>query len=129
MLEVANFYKCYRAFVRGKVESIQAEKETANPQEHEEEAARYFQLALRYAIAGSEPLILVVMGGVGTGKSTIAKWLASDLDWPLFSSDETRKILAGVPLTQRTPSELRAKIYSARMTQKLIGSFWKTGLP
>ena len=29
MLKVANFYKCYRAFVRGKVESIQAtEKET-----------------------------------------------------------------------------------------------------
>jgi hypothetical protein len=32
MLKVANFYKCYRAFVRGKVESIQAtEKETADP--------------------------------------------------------------------------------------------------
>jgi hypothetical protein len=119
MLKVANFYKCYRAFVRGKVESIQAtEKETANPQEHEEEAARYFELALRYAIAGSEPLILVVMGGVGTGKSTIAKRLASQLDWPLFSSDETRKTLAGISPTQRAPSELRAKIYSARMTQK-----------
>src|SRR5256886_11992231 len=111
MLKVANFYKCYRAFVRGKVESIQAtEKETANPQEHEEEATCYFQLALWYAITGSEPLILVVMGGVGTGKSTIAKRLASELDWPLFSSDETRKALAGVPLPQRTPSELRAKI-------------------
>ena len=32
MLKVANFYKCYRAFVRGKVETIQAtEKETTNP--------------------------------------------------------------------------------------------------
>ena len=32
MLRIANFYKCYRAFVRGKVESIQAtEKETTNP--------------------------------------------------------------------------------------------------
>jgi uncharacterized protein len=126
MLKITNFYKCYRAFVRGKVESIQAtEKETTNPQEHEKQAARYFRLALRYAIGGSEPLILVVMGGVGTGKSTIAKRLASELNWPVFSSDEIRKTIAGVPLTQRSPPELRAKLYSAQMTRrtyrKLIG--------
>src|SRR5947199_2338080 len=91
MLRIANFYKCYRAFVRGKVESIQArEKETTNRQGHEKQAARYFRLAFRYTIVGSEPLILVVMGRVGTGKSTIAKRLASELDWPVFSSDETR---------------------------------------
>ena len=124
--KIANFYKCYRAFVRGKVESIQAtEKRTTNPQEHEKQAARYFRLALRYAIGGSEPLILVVMGGVGTGKSTIAKRLASELNWPVFSSDEIRKTIAGVPLTQRSPPELRAKLYSAQMTRrtyrKLIG--------
>jgi aminoglycoside phosphotransferase family enzyme/predicted kinase len=126
ILRVANFYKCYRAFVRGKVESIQAtEKETTNPRDHERQAARYFRLALRYAIAGSEPLILAVIGRVGTGKSTIAKQLAGELNWPVFSSDEIRKTLAAVPLTKRTPPELRAKIYSARMTQqtyrKLLG--------
>jgi uncharacterized protein len=119
MLKVANFYKCYRAFVRGKVETIQAtEKEATNPQEHERQAARYFRLALHYAIVGSEPLILVVMGGVGTGKSTIAKRLASEFEWPVFSSDEIRKRVAGVPLTQRTPPELRAKVYSAQMTRQ-----------
>jgi aminoglycoside phosphotransferase family enzyme/predicted kinase len=126
MPKIANFYKCYRAFVRGKVESIQATgKETTNPQEHEKQAARYFRLALRYAIGGPEPLILVVMGGVGTGKSTIARRLASELNWPVFSSDEIRKTIAGVPLTQRSPPELRAKLYSAQMTRrtyrKLIG--------
>ena len=128
MLKIANFYKCYRAFVRGKVESIQAtEKETTNSGEHQKQAARYFRLALRYGIAGAEPFILVVMGRVGTGKSTIAKRLASELDWPVFSSDETRKTLTGVPLTQRTPSELRAKIYSARMTQKTYGKLLEDG--
>jgi aminoglycoside phosphotransferase family enzyme/predicted kinase len=128
MLKVANFYKCYRAFVRGKVESIQAtEKETTNSEEHQKQAARYFRLALGYAIASAEALILVVMGRVATGKSTIAKRLASELDWPVFSSDETRKTLTGVPLTQRTPSELRAKIYSARMTQKTYGKLLESG--
>ena len=129
MLKVANFYKCYRAFVRGKVETIQAtEKETTNRQEHEKQAARYFRLALRYAIAGSEPLILVVMGRVGTGKSTIAKRLAGELDWPVFSSDEIRKTLAGVPLTQRTPPELRNKIYSPQMTRQTYRKLIKDGL-
>ena len=129
MLKVANFYKCYRAFVRGKVASIQAtEKETTNSGEHEKQAVRYFRLALGYAIAGAEPSIVVVMGRVGTGKSTIAKRLASELDWRVFSSDETRKTIAGVPLTQRTPSELRANIYSARMTQETYRKLLKDGL-
>jgi len=129
MPKVANFYKCYRAFVRGKVESIQAiEKETTNSGEHQKQAARYFRLALGYAVGGAEPSILVVMGRVGTGKSTIAKRLASELDWPVFSSDETRKTLTGVPLTQRTPSELRAKIYSARITQQTYKKLIKDGL-
>src|SRR5205823_8918397 len=129
VLQIANFYKCYRAFVRGKVDSIQAsEKETTNSQEHERQAARYFRLALRYATAGSEPLVLVVMGPVGTGKSTVAKQLASELDWPVFSSDEIRKTLAGIPLDQRTPSDLRAKVYSARMTQKTYRKLVKNGL-
>jgi uncharacterized protein len=129
MLKVANFYKCYRAFVRGKIESIQAtEKETANPQEHGKRAARYFRLALRYAVAGSEPLIVVVMGRVGTGKTTIATRLASELHWPVFSSDEIRKTLAGVPLDQRTPPELRDKIYSTRMTQQTYRKLVKDGL-
>jgi aminoglycoside phosphotransferase family enzyme/predicted kinase len=129
MVKVANFYKCYRAFVRGKVESIQAtEKETTNPQEHERQASRYFRLALRYAIAGSQPLVLVVMGGVGSGKTTVAKQLASELDWPVFSSDEIRKTLAGVPLAQRTPSELRHKIYSADMTQRTYTKLIEDGL-
>jgi uncharacterized protein len=129
ILRVANFYKCYRAFVRGKVESFQArEKETRNPQEHERQAARYFRLALRYAIARSEPLILAVIGRIGTGKSTIAKRLAGELNWPVFSSDEIRKTLAAVPLTKRTPAELRAKIYSARMTQKTYRKLLGDGL-
>src|SRR5437667_7334586 len=128
MLKVTNFYKCYRAFVRGKVESIQAtEKETVDPQEHEKQAARYFRLALRYAVTGSEPLLLVVMGRIGTGKTTVAKQLASELDWPVFSSDEIRKTFAGIPLTRRSPPELRNKIYSVEMTQRTYRKLLEDG--
>jgi aminoglycoside phosphotransferase family enzyme/predicted kinase len=129
MLEVANFYECYRAFVRGKVESIQArEKEMVDPREHEKQAARYFRLALRYAVTGSEPLVLVVMGRVGTGKTTVAKQLGSELEWPVFSSDQIRKTLAGVPLTERTAPELRDKMYSKQMTEQTYKKLVEDGL-
>jgi len=129
MLKIANFYKCYRAFVRGKVGSIQAsEPETVRPEEHRKQAARYFRLALQYAVAGSESLVLVVMGRVGTGKTTIAKQLASELGWRIFSSDEIRKTLACVPLTERTPPELRDKLYSEQMTMRTYKKLVENGL-
>ena len=68
MLKVSDFYKCYRAFVRGKVQSIQGlSMKTTTPEEHANQSARYFRLALRYAVTGSEPLMLVITGRVATG--------------------------------------------------------------
>ena len=55
-------------------------------------ARRYFQLALQYAVCGSQPVALVFMGRVASGKSTIAAAVARELGWPLLSSDERRKI-------------------------------------
>ncbi len=139
MLKITNFYKCYRAFVRGKVESIQATASDAedivgwarrlpNSEEHEKQAARYFRLALRYATSGSEPLVLVVMGRVGAGKTTVSRQLGAELDWPVFSSDQIRKTLAGVALTERTAPELRDKIYSERMTEQTYKKLLEHGL-
>jgi Predicted kinase len=83
---------------------------------------------LRYATIGSEPCFLVVMGRIATGKSTVAKQLASELGWPIFSSDEIRKILAGLPLTVRTPPELREEVYSDHMTHRTYEQLLKKGL-
>ena len=129
MLKLADFYKCYRAVVRGKVESLQAmsgEESARAP--HRERARRYFYLALRYATTGSEPLLLVVMGRIGTGKTTVARALASELDWPVFSSDKIRKTLAGLPLRERTAPELRDKIYSDSLTEQTYAELVREGL-
>jgi len=129
MLNVSDFYKCYRAFVRGKVESIQAiEPETVNPEEHIKRAVRYFRLALRYAVSDSEALVLVVMGRVGTGKTTVARQLGSELDWPVFSSDQIRKTLAGIPLAERTAAERRDEVYSEQMTEQTYKQLVAHGL-
>ena len=129
LLKLANFYKCYRAFVRGKVESIQASsREAAEAQEHTKRAVRYFRLALRYATSGSQPLVLVIMGRVGTGKTTVARQLGSELDWPVFSSDRIRKTLASVPRMERTAPKLRDKVYSEQMNDQTYKELVEQGL-
>ncbi len=129
MLKLADFYKCYRAFVRGKVQSIQGiSMKTTTPEEHAEQATRYFRLALQYAVSGSDPLVLVVMGRVGTGKTTVARQLGSELNWPVFSSDQIRKTLASVPLTKRTAPELHNKVYSEQMTGQTYRKLLEQGL-
>jgi aminoglycoside phosphotransferase family enzyme/predicted kinase len=116
-----DFYKCYRAYVRGKVECLRGAAAGASGADRKESAGRarrHFQLALRYAVAGSEPMVLVVMGRVGSGKSALARALGNELDWPVFSSDRARKQIAGVPLFERGDEAARGRLYSAAMTRK-----------
>src|SRR5205823_13859181 len=72
ILKVSDFYKCYRAVVRGKVQSIQGiSMKTTTPEEHAEQAARYFRLALRYAVSGSETFVLAIIHCVRTCKPAV----------------------------------------------------------
>jgi predicted kinase len=68
------------------------------------------------------------MGRVGTGKTSVAQQLASELDWPVFSSDQIRKTLAGVPLTERTAAERRHEVYSTRMNEQTYTKLLEQGL-
>lgn len=68
------------------------------------------------------------MGRIASGKSTVAQQLANELGWPVFSSDELRKTLVGVPLTIRTTPELRAKVYSNRTTEQTYEQLLEKGL-
>jgi uncharacterized protein len=120
LLALSDFYKCYRAYVRGKVaaiKSLESEVPETERLHSGQKARRFFQLALGYAIAGSEPLVLVLMGRVATGKTTVATFLGGALGWPVFSSDRTRKQLAGVELHQRGDASARAELYQAPMTE------------
>jgi len=119
MLRLMDFYKCYRAYVRGKVESLHSVAQAAPEEERRasaERAQRYFRLALRYAVAGSSPLALVVMGRIASGKSTLARALGTELGWEVYSSDYLRKKMAGFPLYERSSAAARKRLYSAAMT-------------
>ncbi|HSH17049.1 MAG TPA: AAA family ATPase, partial [Verrucomicrobiae bacterium] len=121
MPRLMDFYKCYRAYVRGKVESLHSGTHTAPEEERQaaaERARRYFRLALQYAVAGSQPLVLAVMGRIASGKSTLARALGQELGWEVYSSDYARKRMAGFPLYERSSAAARKRLYSAAMTER-----------
>jgi aminoglycoside phosphotransferase family enzyme/predicted kinase len=121
---IINFYKCYRAYVKGKVKSLQSAEEDVPEKDREmaeQKAKQYFNLSLRYALLGSDPAVIICMGRVGTGKSTLARHLADKLNIDSVSSDYVRKSLAGLPLKERTPASDRPFLYSSEMTNKTYG--------
>ena len=121
LLAVVDFYKCYRAYVRGKVETIQSldAPEVAAKEGSLRKARNYFELALRYAVAGSQPLVVIVMGRIASGKSTLARMLGRELGWEVSSSDVLRKTLARVPLSGRVvDAKKKEQLYAEEMTKK-----------
>lgn len=121
MLRLLDFYKCYRACVRGKVESLHSLSPAAPAKEREQSAVRarrYFRLALNYAVAGSNPLLLAVIGRIASGKSTLAHAIAAELGWEIQSSDRIRKETAGFPLYERRSAAARTRLYSKAMTEE-----------
>lgn len=130
-LRLLDFYKCYRACVRGKVESLRSV--TAGLRERERlescrRARQYFRLALEYAVAGSAPLVLVAMGRVASGKSTLAQALSREMGWEVFSSDRLRKELAEVPLCERGSASQRKRLYSPSMSDRTYAALTRAAI-
>jgi aminoglycoside phosphotransferase family enzyme/predicted kinase len=122
LLELLGFYKCYRAYVRGKVESFKLDDPYIAPAEKRhtlEVASSYFDLALAYT--RSKPALFITTGLVGTGKTFLAQALAKRLGLAVISSDVTRKRLAGIPTTEHRFEEFDSRIYSAEFSAKTYG--------
>jgi hypothetical protein len=119
LMALLNFYKCYRAYVRGKVESFKLDDPYIGQEEKqrtEDIAASYFDLA--HAYTWSKPALFITVGLVGTGKTTLSQALARRLGLVVISSDVTRKRLAGIPLTEHRLEEFDRGIYSAEFTRR-----------
>jgi uncharacterized protein len=115
-VRVLDFYKIYRAVVRGKVESLklldpnipESEKKRSG-----EKAARYFRLARGYVVRpGLGPNLIITCGVTGTGKSATASALAFSLGTEIASSDAVRKGLAKTPRGKHRLDEYGTGIYT-----------------
>lgn len=119
--DVLDFYKCYRAYVRGKVESIKALEPEVPSKERDLahlKAESYFKLALKYALFGSGSVIIVTFGVIGSGKSTFAELLSKELSCEIVSSDIVRKKTSGIPSKERKYEEYDSGIYSKHITER-----------
>jgi aminoglycoside phosphotransferase family enzyme/predicted kinase len=113
--ELIDFYKCYRAYVRGKVDCFRLEDKLIKDKEVVLNSAKnYFNLAYRYTF--EKPLLILFSGLMGTGKSTLAEALGKETGFPVISSDITRKKLAGVASNERHFEQFDSGIYSPEAT-------------
>lgn len=113
-------YLSMRATIRGNVNSMTAKN--AEPSEtlssnksYWQKATDYFRLAYRYT-QPRQGQIVIMSGLSGSGKSTVARRLATLLNALHIRSDAVRKQLADVPLDQSGGEE--NNLYTSAMTQK-----------
>jgi aminoglycoside phosphotransferase family enzyme/predicted kinase len=92
------FYKCYRAYVRGKVLSFRLNETEFSEKEREDAATRagnFFDQARRYASRLRKPTLITVRGLSGSGKTTVARAIAGELGLREISSDAARHSIFG----------------------------------
>ncbi len=117
--KLLTYYKCYRAYVRGKVACFKMDDAYITAEEREsafQEAASYFDLA--YACAYLPRTLFITTGLVGSGKSAISRALAKRLGLALISSDVIRKQLANIWIKERRFEEFNTGIYSSEFSAR-----------
>ena len=114
------FYKSYRAFVRGKVNSFslnEAEMSMEQRQKAGISAQNYFKLSAHYLRNEQRPFLMVMCGLMGTGKSFLAEKITRRIDSLVIRSDVVRKQMLGLETSQRKYDDYGGGIYSPSITE------------
>lgn len=121
MMTLIDFYKVYRAFVRGKVESLRLIDSGVGHQEMElarTKATRYFRLARGYIERRRlGPTLFITCGLMGSGKSTLAAQLSFELGIVRFNSDSVRKQMAGISAGTPVPDAYGEGLYTSQANE------------
>jgi hypothetical protein len=128
MLRLLDFYKCYRAYVRGKVTSFRLNDpgiDRPGKQQATQVARKYFKLAGRYAQTMFDRPALILMAGLpGVGKTYLGTRVAKHLNSYHLRSDILRKELMSVPVGEHRFEGTGRGIYtsniSARTYQEML---------
>ncbi len=111
---LAHHYVAYRANVRAKVACLGHQQGQPGAAQL---ARAYHDLCLRHLRSAALRLVLVG-GGPGTGKTTLAARLSDELRWPVLGSDELRKDLTGHAHAERLSTGLDQGIYRPEITEQ-----------
>ncbi len=112
------FYRCYRAFVRGKVLSFRLNEAEFSVEEQAaaaERARQFFELARRYASRLRRPTVITVTGLSGTGKTSMARAVAGELGLRVISADAVRQSLFG---PAKEPASYGQGVYTAEANHR-----------
>lgn len=114
-----DFYRAYRAWIRGKVYGLQAvDPDRADHAALVSRARGYFDLAASYAHRRRAPSLTVMTGLSASGKSTAARTIAHDASAIVVRTDAVRKQLAGVPWHQHHTGAVGEGLYTTAMTER-----------
>jgi len=123
IFDVLNFYKSYRAYVRGKVNGFQLSDPNIDKIRKNniiETAKKYFDLSHYYAslfsldLHKTKPLLFLICGLSGTGKSTVAMKIAVDYDAQQINTDIIRKEIAGIDKFERHHDKPNTGLYDPK---------------
>jgi len=124
MFILLDFYKCYRAYVRVKVNCLRLRDDNPAASARAKilrETRRYLELAYQYAVQFTRPTIWVVCGRPGAGKTATAEMMAKILSLGILQSDAVRKKLFNIPLHGPPDLLFEAGIYSKESTALVYG--------
>ncbi|MFQ3584031.1 MAG: AAA family ATPase, partial [Cyanobacteriota bacterium] len=121
-LKVLPIYLNRQAYVRAKVTSFLLDDPTAAEDikaEAFKTAAQYYRLAWEYTCP-KQGQLLIMSGLSGSGKSTVARYLARQKGAIHIRSDAVRKHLAGIPLRERGGPQVYTPEMTAKTYQRLV---------
>lgn len=98
LFKLLPFYRCYRAYDRGRMAGFDFDDPELLPREQEaarDRARDYFELARRYSSPLGQPTVIAIAGLPGTGKTSLARAIAGELGWRVVSADAVRQSLFG----------------------------------
>jgi aminoglycoside phosphotransferase family enzyme/predicted kinase len=121
LIKLLDFYKCYRAYVRGKIACFTSSDpalDNGAKRAQRNLARRYFGLAYDYAGGDERPCLVVLYGLMGSGKTNIARYLREHFGWHMISTDAVRKQISGVGENTRVYVPYNEGLYSPEMNKK-----------
>lgn len=120
LLKILDFYKCYRAFVRGKVTSFNLnDRGMSNKDKAQAKniAKEYFDLSYKYAHnLSSKPILIMIMGLPGVGKTYLAQHLAAKIQAFHLCTDIIRKEITSTPIEEHRFEGYGKGIYSREVS-------------
>lgn len=120
MLKLLNFYRCYYAYVRGKVISFRLDQKEINENERAEilkTAAQYFNLAYTYTTRLDKPVLILTAGLMGSGKSYQARTLSALLGAEVIRTDLLRKEMLNINPMESHYENFGQGIYSDEISR------------